>query len=121
METMPNCFVQKHSKSGRKLILTRIPLKRGWLWVVRLEKEYTPVFQNVTDSGSVPRKGWQWWDFKLSTWKCDLSLSMEAFSPCGIITITVRGAATEILPEKSVFKPKQGEWFSGRQVSFFSF
>ena len=75
-----------------------------------------PVFQNVTESESVPIKGWQWWDLKLSAWKYDLSLTMATFSPCGIITITVRGAATEILPEKSVFKPKQGEWFSGRQV-----
>ena len=119
METTPNCFVQKHSKSGRKLMMTRSPLTSftGWLWTVRFEKDCTPVFQNVTeDSGSVPTKGWQWWDLKLSAWKYDLSLSMEAFSPCGTITITVRGAATEILPEKSVFKPKQGEWFSGRQV-----
>ena len=89
METTPNCFVQKHSKSGRKLILSRIPLtsSRGWLWVVKFEKDHTPVFQNVTDSESVPTKGWQWWDLKLSAWKHDPSLSMEEFSPCGIITI----------------------------------
>ena len=118
MESTPNCFVQKHSKSGRKLIMMRTPLTsfRGWLWTVRFEKDYMPVFQNVTESESVPIKGWQWWDLKLSAWKYDLSLTMATFSPCGIITITVRGAATEILPEKSVFKPKQGEWFSGRQV-----
>ena len=118
MERTPNCFIQKHSKTGRKLIMMRTPLTsfRKWLWTVRFEKDYMPVFQNVTDSRSVPLEGWQWWDLKLSSWKNDLSLTMEAFSPCGIITITVKGAATEILPEKSVFKPKQGEWFSGRQV-----
>ena len=118
MESTPNCFVQKHSKSGRKLIMMRTPLTsfQGWLWTVRFEKDYVPVFQNLTESESVPTKGWQWWDLKLSAWKYDMSLTMAAFSPCGIITIMVRGAATEILPEKSVFKPKQGEWFSGRQV-----
>jgi len=118
MENTPNCFIQKHSKSGRKLILMRTPLTafKRWLWTVRFEKDYMPVFQNVSESPQVPRKDWQWWDLKLSLWKYDTSLTMEAFSPCGTITITVRGPATEILPEKSVFKPKQGEWFSGRQV-----
>ena len=97
----------------------RTPLTafKRWLWTVRFEKDYMPVFQNVSESPQVPRKDWQWWDLKLSLWKYDTSLTMEAFSPCGTITITVRGPATEILPEKSVFKPKQGEWFSGRQVS----